>query len=151
MLKPPSEHLVHPIKIALRHYLTEGDNVTIPVDVDDDDVDVVPIDIDSLSSMQTPATTSPLPPPIVNLDFTTALNSVDQKQTEQVLCDAVVLAARAELANISLPHDIAGIVDVGRSFRQTFATFVKDQVRANTICSKRTRIIVNSTVRISHR
>lgn len=67
----------------------------------------------------------------LHISSSSATNSVDEKQTEEVLCDAVVLAAPAELANISLPHDIADIVDVKRSFQQTVATFVKGQVRAN--------------------
>lgn len=67
----------------------------------------------------------------LHVSSSSTTSSVEDKQVEEVLCDAVVLAAPAELANISLPHDIADIVDVGRSFQQTVATFVKGHVRAN--------------------
>lgn len=47
-------------------------------------------------------------------------------------CDAIVLAAPIELTNMSLPHDIADALDVGRSFHQTVSTFIRGQLRKAT-------------------
>lgn len=47
-----------------------------------------------------------------------------QTGSKRWTCDAVVLATPFELAEIAVPDDIAKLLDVGRTFQRTYATFV---------------------------
>lgn len=56
-----------------------------------------------------------------------------EEQSNSVLdCDAIVLAAPVELANITLPGDIASALHVNRSFQRTVATFVRGRLNLST-------------------
>lgn len=59
------------------------------------------------------------------------ISGVDQPNSAQD-CDAIVLASPVELANVTLPDDIASLLDVNRSFQQTVATFVRGELNFST-------------------
>lgn len=55
------------------------------------------------------------------------------KETEsEVECDAIVLAAPFELANLTLPEDIEDTMNIGRKYQKTVATFIRGYLRKDT-------------------